>query len=98
VELPAQALGVSFDPDHLRRVLVNLLDNALRHASEQPGSVLLRLEALEGDFVRLTVANDGQPIPWRWSPISSSPSTARAAAARAWACTSAANCASVTAP
>ncbi|MCO5976872.1 sensor histidine kinase [Ideonella oryzae] len=63
VELPTQALGVSFDPDHLRRVLVNLLDNALRHASEQPGSVLLRLEALEGDFVRLTVANDGQPIP-----------------------------------
>ncbi|WP_374426683.1 sensor histidine kinase [Ideonella dechloratans] len=68
VELPTQALGVSFDPDHLRRVLVNLLDNALRHAGEQPGSVLLRLEALEGDFVRLTVANDGQPIPAEVEP------------------------------
>lgn len=68
VELPTQALGVSFDPDHLRRVLVNLLDNALRHASEQPGSVLLRLEVLEGDFVRLTVANDGQPIPAEVEP------------------------------
>ena len=67
-ELPTQALGVSFDPDHLRRVLVNLLDNALRHAGEQPGSVLLRLEALEGDFVRLTVANDGQPIPAEVEP------------------------------
>ena len=68
VELPTQVLGVSFDPDHLRRVLVNLLDNALRHASEQPGSVLLRLEALEGDFVRLTVANDGHPIPAEVEP------------------------------
>ena len=43
VELPSQPLGVSFDPEHLRRVLVNLLDNARRHASESPGAIFLRL-------------------------------------------------------
>ena len=36
-------LGVSFDPEHLRRVLVNLLDNAHRHASAAPGSIVLKL-------------------------------------------------------
>jgi hypothetical protein len=34
---------VSFDPEHLRRVLVNLLDNAHRHASDEPGAIFLRL-------------------------------------------------------
>jgi two-component system sensor histidine kinase PilS (NtrC family) len=36
VELPAEPLGVLFDAEHLRRVLVNLLDNARRHASAVP--------------------------------------------------------------
>ncbi|MCA6218865.1 PAS domain-containing protein [Ideonella sp. B7] len=68
VLLPSAPLGVSFDSDHLRRVLVNLLDNALRHASDQPGAVCLQLEPLEGEFVRLTVANDGLPIPAEVEP------------------------------
>ena len=32
IDLPEQALGVEFDGEHLRRVLVNLLDNAMRYA------------------------------------------------------------------
>jgi two-component system sensor histidine kinase PilS (NtrC family) len=36
---------VLFDPEHLRRVLVNLLDNAHRHASALPGAIQLRLTA-----------------------------------------------------
>lgn len=53
---------VAFDPEHLRRVLVNLLDNADRHASAAPAS--LRVEtALDGANVRLTVWNDGPEIP-----------------------------------
>jgi two-component system sensor histidine kinase PilS (NtrC family) len=36
---------VLFDPEHLRRVLVNLLDNARRHASDRPGAIFLRLTA-----------------------------------------------------
>ncbi|MGQ0711981.1 MAG: sensor histidine kinase [Rhodoferax sp.] len=33
LQIPPQPRWVRFDPDHLRRVLVNLLDNGLRHAS-----------------------------------------------------------------
>lgn len=43
VHLPDQALVVSFEPEHLRRVLVNLLDNALRHAQPGPGAVQVQL-------------------------------------------------------
>ena len=63
VELPAEGIGVAFDPEHLRRVLINLLDNAYRHASKAPGSVHLRLYALDDAIVRLVVASDGAPIP-----------------------------------
>ena len=63
-ELPGQALPVLFDAEHLRRVLVNLLDNAARHASPSPGALALRLQAgpLPG-AVRLTLASDGAAIP-----------------------------------
>jgi two-component system sensor histidine kinase PilS (NtrC family) len=63
VMLPKEPLGAVFDPDHLRRVLINLLENALRHASDRAGAVLVILEALDGPFVRLAVASDGDPIP-----------------------------------
>jgi len=63
VELPVLAVGVSFDPEHLRRVLVNLLDNARRHASDAPGAILLRLAAARDDApALLSVASDGPPI------------------------------------
>ncbi|MCA0244955.1 MAG: histidine kinase [Proteobacteria bacterium] len=63
VELPSQPLGVSFDPEHLRRVLVNLLDNARRHASAAPGAVFLRLAARDEGTAVLSVASDSPPIP-----------------------------------
>jgi len=63
VGLPKEPLGAVFDPDHLRRVLVNLLENALRHSSDRPGAVLVLLESLDGPLVRLVVASDGEPIP-----------------------------------
>jgi two-component system sensor histidine kinase PilS (NtrC family) len=62
-EVSGEVLGVSFDAEHLRRVLVNLLDNALRHASDAPGSVFLRLAAREEAGVVLSVLSDGAPIP-----------------------------------
>jgi two-component system sensor histidine kinase PilS (NtrC family) len=62
VLMPTEAVGVAFDSDHLRRVLVNLLENGLRHASNEPGAVVLTLKALDAPLVRLTVASDGPPI------------------------------------
>ena len=61
-EISLQPLGVMFDPEHLRRVLVNLLDNALRHASAAPGSVFLRLVLRDEHTVVLMVLSDGAPI------------------------------------
>ncbi len=61
-DLPLTAVDVEFDPEHLRRVLVNLLDNALRHASAAPGSVFLRLAARDDAWVQLSVLSDGAPI------------------------------------
>ncbi len=39
---------VAFEPEHLRRVLINLLDNALRYASGQAGSIQLGTEQSVG--------------------------------------------------
>lgn len=59
LDAPAPVL---FDPEALRRVLVNLLDNAARHASAQPGAIALRLEPAGAQRVQLVVASDGEPI------------------------------------
>lgn len=61
-ELHPGPLGAAFDPEHFRRVLVNLLDNALRHASGKPGSVFLRLTPQGEATVMLSVLSDGPPI------------------------------------
>jgi len=63
IELPAGAMGVLFDPEHLRRVLVNLLDNAHRHASDAAGAIVLALRAVDEERTLLSVASDGPPIP-----------------------------------
>jgi len=63
VNLPQQPLAVLFDPEHLRRVLVNLLDNARRYASDRPGAIALHAESLGGTQARLSLASDGDPIP-----------------------------------
>ena len=61
-ELGAYPVGVLFDPEHLRRVLVNLLDNAHRHASAEPGAILLRLRPRDEQTVELAVLSDGALI------------------------------------
>jgi signal transduction histidine kinase len=62
VTVPSSADGavtVTGDPDALRRLLVNLLDNAVRHAASQVG-VSVRSEA---GWAVLTVTDDGPGIP-----------------------------------
>jgi len=63
IDMPALPLGVVFDPEHLRRVLVNLLDNAHRHAGPLPGAILLSLAPRDEGWVQLSVLSDGPPIP-----------------------------------
>jgi signal transduction histidine kinase len=58
-EAGAAACVVAGDPDALRRLLVNLLDNAVRHAASQV-RVSVRSEA---GWAVLTVTDDGPGIP-----------------------------------
>ncbi len=64
LSLPDAALPAYFDDDDLRRVLVNLLDNAERHASAEPGAIVVQVVAAPapGTALRLTVASDGAPM------------------------------------
>jgi two-component system sensor histidine kinase PilS (NtrC family) len=61
-ELPQRPLRVIFDPEHLRRVLVNLLDNAQRHAGNGSGAIFVRLAARDEAWVLLSVLSDGPAI------------------------------------
>ena len=59
--LGAPRAQVRFDVDHLRRVLVNLLDNGLRHAGNQPDSIRVSTQLADGGAV-LQVWSDGPPL------------------------------------
>jgi two-component system, NtrC family, sensor histidine kinase PilS len=59
--LGAPRAQVRFDVDHLRRVLVNLLDNARRHASHQPDSIRVSTQLAHGGAT-LHVWSDGAPL------------------------------------
>ena len=56
----AGGVAVVFEADHLRRVLVNLLDNALRYATSAAGAIQVVTSA--GDAPTLTVWSDGPEL------------------------------------
>lgn len=62
LELPQEAIEILFDPDHLQRVLGNLLDNALRHSriatSKSTAHIKLSWEQLSGRCI-LDVIDQG---------------------------------------
>jgi two-component system sensor histidine kinase PilS (NtrC family) len=63
VHLHAGQGQVGFDPEHLRRLLVNLLDNALRHASGKPASIrVITQPSGGGSHLRISVWSDGVPL------------------------------------
>lgn len=66
-ELPPAAPGglmVLFEPEHLRRVLVNLLDNGWRHAQTAAAPwVRLELQALDDQRLQCRVINPSPPLP-----------------------------------
>ena len=53
---------VEFDPEHLRRVLFNLLDNALRYRSEAPQSLQLLTSINSTGQASVQVWSDGAPM------------------------------------
>jgi two-component system sensor histidine kinase PilS (NtrC family) len=59
--LSAAGAQVSFDADHLRRVLVNLLDNGLRYAGPKSDSIQVSTQVSAG-LASLQVWTDGAPL------------------------------------
>ena len=53
---------VEFDPEHLRRVLINLLDNALRYRSGAPQSLQLLTHTNSTGQASVQVWSDGAPM------------------------------------
>lgn len=57
----APGVRIAFDTEHLRRVLINLLDNADRYASGRPGAIRLET-ARHAHTATITVWSDSAPI------------------------------------
>lgn len=59
-------LKIRFEPDHLQRVLVNLLDNAARYNTGEAGAISVALRwmpsADPAGMLMLSVSNDGEPV------------------------------------
>ena len=55
-------MKVPFDSEHLRRVLVNLLDNALRFASDTAGAIQIVTRQTQDGYGQLSVWSDGAAL------------------------------------
>ncbi|MFY3385787.1 two-component system sensor histidine kinase NtrB [Paracidovorax sp. MALMAid1276] len=62
VQLEASGTHVEFDVEHLRRVLVNLLDNALRYMGSAHDSLAISTRTTPSGQVSLQVWSDGAPM------------------------------------
>lgn len=61
IHLAEQVAWVRFDADHLRQVLVNLLDNARRYASKRAGGIQVRT-LVQSPSSSISVWSDGAPM------------------------------------
>jgi two-component system sensor histidine kinase PilS (NtrC family) len=59
---PNERVWVRFDTEHLRRILINLLDNAMRYASAKPQSIQVQCGLSPELQPTLTVWSDGAPM------------------------------------
>ena len=62
VTFNASDASVIFDPEHLRRLMINLLDNALRYASQSSRAIEVATQMPDSGQVRLSVWSDGLPL------------------------------------
>lgn len=62
ISLNARGACVVFDPEHLRRLMINLLDNALRYASQTTCAIKITSLIPPDGQARLSVWSDGPPL------------------------------------
>lgn len=62
LDLSADTIEVRFESEHLRQVLLNLLDNARRYASQQPEAMQVSVGWSKSGQAVLSVWSDGQPM------------------------------------
>jgi two-component system sensor histidine kinase PilS (NtrC family) len=59
-------LKIRFEPDHLQRILVNLLDNAARYNTGEPGAISVALRWMPSGgqlgMLMISVSNDGDAV------------------------------------
>lgn len=60
--LSAPDIAIVFAPDHLRRILINLLDNALRYMGPHADSLQVRSWRLTNGKAAVQVWSDGKPL------------------------------------
>lgn len=58
----AADMVIRFDPEHLRRIMVNLLDNARRYASAQIEAIQIITETPDALHATVAVWSDGAPL------------------------------------
>ncbi|SFC02000.1 two-component system, NtrC family, sensor histidine kinase PilS [Polaromonas sp. OV174] len=58
----ASQAAVYFDFEHLRRLMINLLDNALRYTSDSSHAIEISTQLVAAGQARLAVWSDGQPL------------------------------------
>ena len=62
INLSTLRLEIGFEAEHLRRILVNLLDNARRYASQQLDAIQVSIGTTIMGQAALSVWSDGQPM------------------------------------
>ena len=62
IQLAPMVLEVDFEFEHLRRVLVNLLDNARRFSNLQAESIQISTRIQDDDSIVLSVWSDSPPL------------------------------------
>lgn len=61
LDAPYTSLMISADRDRIRRVIINIVENAVKYMNCEEGHILVRLRGV-GDFVRIEIKDNGKGI------------------------------------